>query len=278
MEIIAGLETRPRGVYTGAIGYLEPDGRMQFSVAIRTAVVDERQHTLDFGVGSGIVWDSVADREYDECLVKGSILRRTPSFQLLETMKWTPEEDVVLFERHLTRLERSAAYFGFICDPSRIRTEVGAATADATGPLRLRVLLRSDGDVQVDRYPFEPQTRAWRVRLAATPIDPSDPLLYHKTTDRRLYDERCLPDCDDVLLWNRAREVTESTIANLVVDLDGRRVTPPVSSGLLPGTFRAELLETGQVVESIVTIDALRRARRVWLVNSVRGWWEAEVM
>ena len=113
-----------------------------------------------------------------------------------------------------------------------------------------------------------------RVRFALDPIDPSDVFLWHKTTNRAVYDRARLPDCDDVILWNPAGEVTETTIANLVVeDADsGRRVTPPIVCGLLPGTFRAELLETGEVDEARVTVEQLRRAPRFWLVNSVRGW------
>ena len=102
MEIIRDIEQEPRGVYTGAIGYLKPDGGAQFNVAIRTAVVDERRGVVEFGVGSGVVWDSDPDREYDECLLKGSVLGRRPEpFDLLETIRWTPGEGFFLLERHL---------------------------------------------------------------------------------------------------------------------------------------------------------------------------------
>jgi para-aminobenzoate synthetase/4-amino-4-deoxychorismate lyase len=128
-----------------------------------------------------------------------------------------------------------------------------------------------------------------RVRFALDPVDPSDDFLFHKTTNRSFYQRAIRPDCDDVVLWNVAGEVTETTIANLVVEIDGvdddagggpvrSRVTPPVACGLLPGTFRAELLETGAVSEARVTVGQLRRAARFWLVNSVRGWCPAKLL
>jgi len=118
------------------------------------------------------------------------------------------------------------------------------------------------------------------VRFALHPIDPSDVFLMHKTTNRAVYERARRPDCDDVVLWNPAGEATESTIANLVVEEagHGRRVTPPIDCGLLPGTFRAELLEAGEVSEARVTVEQLRRAPRFWLVNSVRGWCPAELV
>jgi para-aminobenzoate synthetase/4-amino-4-deoxychorismate lyase len=111
--------------------------------------------------------------------------------------------------------------------------------------------------------------------IAASPIDPRDPFLFHKTTNREVYLHARRPDCDDVVLWNPDRQVTESTIANVVVDIGGRKVTPPVHCGLLAGTFRAELLESGEIQESIVTLDELQAASALWLINSVRGWWPA---
>ena len=106
------------------------------------------------------------------------------------------------------------------------------------------------------------------------PVDARSPLLFNKTTCRDVYDaaRAARPGADDVLLWNAHREVTESTMASLVVELDGQRVTPPIACGLLPGVLRAELLAQGEIVERVVSIDDLARASRLWLVNSLRGW------
>jgi para-aminobenzoate synthetase/4-amino-4-deoxychorismate lyase len=117
------------------------------------------------------------------------------------------------------------------------------------------------------------------VRLAERPVSSTDRFLYHKTTNRAVFDNARAgaPDCEDVILWNERGELTEATIANLVLELDGELVTPPVSSGLLPGVYRRWLLQRGMVQERILTRIDLSRASRVFLVNSVRGQYEVNV-
>jgi para-aminobenzoate synthetase/4-amino-4-deoxychorismate lyase len=281
MELLAGLERGPRGLYTGAIGHIAPDGSCRFNVGIRTAAIDKARRSVEFGIGSGIVWDSEPADEYAECLVKGSVLGRRPSaFELLETLKWSPAEGFFLLERHLRRLAESAEYFGFAADESAIRRELGQAVAGCAGPARVRLLAGRDGSIRVEQSPLAPHSGAiLRLRLATKPVDSNDVWLFHKTTNRAVYDRArsAAGDADDVVLWNERREVTESTIANIVVELDGRRVTPPVACGLLAGTFRAELLARGDVSERIVGVGELSRASNLWLVNSVQGWRRARL-
>jgi para-aminobenzoate synthetase/4-amino-4-deoxychorismate lyase len=193
-------------------------------------------------------------------------------FELLETLRWTPQEGWYLRDRHLARLEESARYFKFVFSAGQIDDALRDVVDAADGPLRIRLRLASDGLVHVEGSPLEHDAALWRVRLAQHPIDPADEFLYHKTTNRTVYERARLPGCDDVILWNPSGEVTEATIANVVVEVDGRSVTPPIVCGLLPGTFRAELLARGAVTERRVTVEQLRSATRFWLVNSVRGW------
>ena len=148
----------------------------------------------------------------------------------------------------------------------------------AAGPLRVRLLVNRAGEPRVEYAELEPASGTLRLGLAESPIDPTDPFLFHKTTNRAVYDRARRPDCDDVILWNPAGEVTETTIANLVVEQGDQRVTPPIACGLLPGTMRAELLATGEVNEARVTIQQARQASRLWLVNSVRGWCPAALL
>ena len=273
MEILRDLEPEARGVYTGAVGYVAPGGDAQFNVAIRTAVVDEGQGTVSFGVGSGIVWDSSATAEYDECLLKGAILgRAAPAFDLLETMRWTPGEGFFLLERHLIRLQESAEYFDFRCEPDAVREALSKAISGADGPLRVRMLLDRGGRLSVQVTPLAGKHEPVRAALADTPVTQDEVFLYHKTTNRAVYEEARKPGADDVILWNVRGEITESTIANVVVERDQGRVTPPVGCGLLAGTFRAELLARGDIREAVVSIDELRAAPRFWLINSVQGW------
>lgn len=193
-------------------------------------------------------------------------------FDLLETMRWTPRDGWYLLDRHLARIEESARHFRFLYSASQTRDALDRAVRSAEAAWRVRLLLAEDGAVRVEHTPLDHPEGVWRVRLAAHPVDPSDEFLYHKTTNRAVYERARRPDCDDVILWNPAGEVTETTIANLVVDINGRRVTPPVACGLLPGTFRAEVLAAGEVSEERVTVEQLKGATRFWLVNSVRGW------
>lgn len=113
-----------------------------------------------------------------------------------------------------------------------------------------------------------------RVRVASSPVDSRDPFLYHKTTNRRVYESRHseYAGFDDVLLINERGEITESTRANVVVEIRGKRFTPPVESGLLAGTFRAELLARGEIEERTIRTEDLAAADRVFLINSVRRW------
>ena len=190
-------------------------------------------------------------------------------------MRWMPGEGWNLLDRHLARIEDSARHFRFPFPSDEIRGALNRVAESAGGPLRVRLLLAPDGTVRVEQAPLDRREGVWRVRFAEHPVDSSDEFLYHKTTNRTTYDRARRAGCDDVVLWNRASQVTETTIANVVAELDGRRVTPPVACGLLPGTMRAELLEAGEVSEAVITKEQLKAAPRFWLVNSVRGWCNA---
>jgi branched-subunit amino acid aminotransferase/4-amino-4-deoxychorismate lyase len=193
-------------------------------------------------------------------------------FDLLETLRWTPGDGFYLLERHLRRLQASARYFGFTCSPSRVREVLAAAVGSSDHCLRVRLLVGRDGNARAEHARIEPAAGALRVGIAARPIDPTDPFLYHKTTNRTQQERERSPAYDEVVSWNPHGEITEAITANIVVDLDGRAVTPPVECGLLPGTMRAELLAAGEIAEAPITVEQLLAARRIWLVNSVRGW------
>jgi len=273
-QLIAELEDAPRGVYTGAVGFVSP-GETIFNVAIRTLVIERQTGMAELGVGSGITYDSEAGAEYRECLDKAEFARRAPhDFQLLETLLWEPGSGFFLLGPHLDRLRESARYFGFSYDRREIERRLASADI-ADSPRRVRLLLARDGAVSVETHPLHPEAGLpVRVALAAEPVDSREVLLYHKTTRREVYERRAAarPDCDDVLLVNESGQVTESTIANLVAEIDGERSTPPLDCGLLPGVFRGELLRTGEIRERVLTAADLRRATALWLVNSVRKW------
>lgn len=285
MEIIRDLEDAPRGVYTGAIGFAGPGGRMQFNVAIRTVWLDAAAGSAEYGVGGGVVWDSSVEREHEETVVKAAaVTRGMPDFSLLETLLWTPRGGCYLVDGHLERLASSAEYFDVPFEPGRILERLEAATASLSGGAhRVRLLLHPDGVVEIETAPVpteDSRRAALRVSWAPEPVDPSSVFLYHKTTHRTLYDaaRAGCPGADDVLLWNPDGEATEFTIGNLVVHAGGDWCTPPVECGLLPGVFRNELLKHGRVREKVLAKADVAGADALFLVNSVRRWVPVELV
>jgi para-aminobenzoate synthetase/4-amino-4-deoxychorismate lyase len=275
-EIIADLELQPRGVYTGAIGYVGPHRQARFNVAIRTVQIDRKLDLARYGTGGGNVWESSAEDEWLECQTKGLVLRSTgPDFDLLETLLWTPTEGFLLLERHLERLRDSAIFFGYRLDLDRVRGELNRQMNDGeTSDKRIRLMVSEAGVIRIETAMFDSDPSPWRVALASDPVDSGNHFLFHKTTNRTVYDQRRLefPDFDDVILWNEKRELTESTLANIVLRTGDRLYTPPIDSGLLAGTMRAELLEQGRIMERSLKIEDLFLADELFLINSVRGW------
>jgi len=278
MQIINELENTPRRIYTGCIGFIEPGRHAQFNVAIRTVLIDKAKGSAEYGVGGGILYDSTPESEYEECRTKALILtRRNPVFSILETMLWTPEEGFFLLDMHLRRLCDSARYFGFRIDEGEIPGTLKRVVASLPPvPHRIRLLLSKDGNVQVEGTPLTEQKTPLKVCLAKTPVDSANPFLYHKTTFREVYDKALAecPNYDDVILWNNNGEITESCIANIVFEINRELFTPPVSCGLLPGTYRAHLLGKRRVKERVIKIGELTDCSKILLVNSVRGEWQ----
>jgi para-aminobenzoate synthetase/4-amino-4-deoxychorismate lyase len=285
MRIIRDLEDSPRGVYCGAIGYLAPAGsgepNANFSVAIRTVLVDSSTGAAEYGVGGGITFDSSAAGEYEEVLAKARVLTAArPAFDLFETIRHEPGEGPQHLAEHLERLASSASYFGFRFEPETAVAAMKRAAADRNGAFVIRLTLSRDGSVttEVRELPPAPDGPV-RLALDDEPVDPEDIWLFHKTTRRQPYERRRekRPDVDDVILVNTRGEVTESTIANLAVRIEGRWVTTPLDAGLLAGTYRQELLREGSLIERPIRISDLREAE-VALVSSVRGWRPAEIV
>jgi para-aminobenzoate synthetase/4-amino-4-deoxychorismate lyase len=281
MQLISDLESAPRGVYTGAIGFFSPQ-ESSFSVAIRTlSLVGE---TGSMGVGSGIVIDSDAAAEWAECQLKAQFLtqpdRRLPTdFSLVETLLW--DGGYPLIELHLGRLADSAAYFGFPCERWEVRAALLAeeATFPDRRPRKVRLLLSPDGALNIASE-FLPEKIAdpkpLRVTLSPHRIDPLDPMLFHKTTHRPLYLEALASaqrdGYDEVLFVNDRDEVTEASNHNIFIERAGRLITPPIECGLIPGVHRQLILQTHPAVsQRRLTFDDLRKADAVFLSNAVRG-------
>ncbi|MGD9703936.1 MAG: aminodeoxychorismate synthase component I [Acidimicrobiia bacterium] len=277
MRAITALETSPRGVYCGTVGWIAPGRKhASFNVAIRTAVLDG-SGLLTYGSGGGVTWGSSSAAEWDELQAKAEVLTRVPSTAvgLVETMRWEPGSGIELLALHLARLQASGTRLGVPVDPVVVQNAIDGAVAGRDTGARVRLVVHPDGTLTVtsaDLAPCSPDPV--RLALDGDPIDPADLCWYHKTTDRERYDgrRRDAPHADDVVLLNRHGEVTETTIASIGARIDGQWCTPPLGSGCLPGVYRRHLLDRGVLVERAMTVDDLRDATELAVFNAVRGW------
>ncbi len=284
MHHIARLESSPRGVYCGAAGLMSPDGRVTFNVPIRTVSV----HTLpppapwraQCGIGSGITLDAQADAEIAEWRHKRAFLQRAETpFQLLESLR-LDQGQLSRLGGHLARLRRAALYFGFVREAQwpalgeRLTEALQhAAAAHASGTHKVRLLLHAHGGIDVEVQPLPPPAALVRVHWAASPMPEADAFIRHKTTHRLAYTAHQPPaGCFDTLLRNARGELTEFTIGNLALCVQGRWLTPATASGLLPGVMRGQLLDDGRLQEAVLTAEHLLQASEAALINSVRGW------
>ena len=279
MQLIRRLESSPRGVYTGAIGYMFPDRSMRFSVAIRTLVLTGDRG--EYGAGSGIVWDSRADEEYEECRLKARLLEsgREQGFELFESLLYRAA--YLWLEEHLDRLAGSADALGFRFERERVRRELESFARSAlvkSGRYKVRLALRKDGttDISASGLPAPPEAEPVRVCMAKQALPSGDPLRAHKTTRRDLYD-RLLRKAQsegfgEVLFRNDRGEVTEGAVSNIIIRKNGRYLTPPLSSGLLGGIYRRYFLDTRpHAGESPLTAGDVAGADCFFLCSSVRG-------
>ena len=295
MELIKGLESTPRGLYCGAIGWLDAPrgdariGDFCLSVAIRTLTLGaaaEGLRPLRIGVGAGIVSDSRADDEFDECRLKARFLTGLdPGFELFETMLWMPGQGVRHLECHLARLEHSAQRLGFELDRAALRATLDAFERAASVVTRLRLALAHDGQLSLTHAPLAPLPSG-PVRLLVGDDDTlpeADPLAAHKTTRRQHYDAgvRAAESAGafDILFFNRAGRLVEGGRSNVFVRLDGRWWTPPVSDGALPGVMRGVLLAdpAWDARERSLTRTDLAHAEGLVVCNALRGALPAEL-
>jgi para-aminobenzoate synthetase/4-amino-4-deoxychorismate lyase len=293
MEIIAELEPAPRGLYTGAIGWFDPPrpgapGDFCLNVPIRTLALQPAANGVrrgEMGVGAGIVHDSVAADEYAECGLKARFLTGLSNdFELFETMYATREQGARHVERHLTRLERSARYFGFQWDEAAARAYIAIACEGLPpgGECRLRLALNAAGGFAVQSGLLAPLQQPVRVLLADAPTASDDLFLRHKSTLRAGYDAAWkaaeAQGAFDQLFFNERGELTEGGRSSVFVRIGGRWLTPPLASGLLPGVMRAVVLEAWDATEAVITRDMLAGAEEIVVCNALRGALRAELV
>ncbi|MDR3115973.1 MAG: aminodeoxychorismate synthase component I [Treponema sp.] len=265
MSIIDRVEQGKRNIYCGAIGFIRP-GRMTFSVPIRILQGSAHETGFIYRVGGAIVWDSVTQDEWQETLTKTKFL--SAGFLLIETMK--VEQGRILFkEEHRERLRKSARYFGFALDES-----IWAIQPEQDGILRLAVDRQGQSTWE---YKALLPASSTRVRISPVPMDSTEVFLYHKTSYRPYFQVNYEVFYDE-LFCNERGELTEGSRTNMVLEIQGRRYTPPVSCGLLNGLYRQGMLDRGECSEKILYPADLFRAEHIYCVNSVRGLQEVTLV
>ncbi|MGB0906353.1 MAG: aminodeoxychorismate synthase component I [Maricaulaceae bacterium] len=275
MEIIKVLETAPRGAYCGALGYIDPptkegnQGAACFNVGIRTLILKDGD--VRYNIGSGVVLDSVGVDEYAECLLKAQVVRGDRP-DLIETFKRTADGEFVRLERHLARLRRSAEALEYIYDEDQVMLALNGI--DAVGDLRVRLTLAQCGEVGLATSKFAPLTSPLTIAVSRATLTPAVQETAHKVSARSFYDGergRVKAACgaDEVIFLNAKGEICEGSFTSIFLKRGDHYVTPALSCGLLPGVLREEMVETGQAIEAILTLDELMGAE-ICMGNSLR--------
>ena len=278
IQALGRLEPEPRGAYTGSMGWIEPSGDAAFNVLIRTLEWNPGSTKALLGLGSGLVVDSIAGNEWDECLLKGDFVRReAQDFDLIETMGFDPSEGIVELDRHLDRMKKSAEDLDFQFDRHAARNELQAATFGRKQRAMVRLLLSRTGSMAIQLKSYEdPRDLPVKVALRPLPVEPTDFRLRYKTTDRRFLDlTRQQAGEYETIFVDPDGQLTEGSRTSIFVERDGKLLTPPLSRGLMPGILRAKLIDEGKAEEAELSPADLEGG--FFVGNIVRGLIPAKI-
>ena len=271
MEIIDDLETTPRGAYCGALGYIDPNGDACFNVGIRTLTLSGKR--LTYNVGSGLVYDSQAQDEYHECLLKADVLSQPPA-DIIETCLWTPKDGIVRGKAHKARMMKSAKALGYPFNPAQYDALTDGIKTE-TNDQHIRMTLSADGDLNLSQKDFVSLDRP---KIMVSPHKLSKQVQYskHKISRRNFYDEererlKALTGIDEVIFLNESGKLCEGSFTSIFIEKDGKLLTPALKTGILPGVLRAELLRSKKARTADLTEDDLLGAKNIYIGNSMRG-------
>lgn len=284
IELIEAIEQSPRGVYTGAIGYVLPSNDMLFNVAIRTITQCKDEQFAQIGVGGGITINSTAQDEWQEIKTKLRFISQfyQPDFNLVESLL-IKNGRVENLEAHLARLINGADKLLFNCDVNSIKQQITTLFAEHKelnddNLFKLRIELQHSGKYLIEYAPIQASTKIFNIMVLNKPLDTSHPLFNYKTTAtsvRGLYtklDSQYKPaHIDELIFINQHQQITEGRFYNFIIQINGQLITPPLTCGLLGGIFRQQLLDTGVLIEQIINVELLDHAEKIYLCNDVRG-------
>lgn len=289
MQIIESLETEPRGLYTGSIGYLNPcSGGLgfegTFNVVIRTLSLTPLSDGIYqgiYGVGSGIVIDSDPAAEYRECGWKARFLNELrPDFGIFETLR-VENRRCALLDRHLCRLKAAAQALNLPL-PDGCENQIKQYIADLPdGSFRVKALLASDG-ISLSRAVLNHLADKQRVIISPTILPAQNYLRRFKTTHRTLFDQAWqtaeTQGAFDSLFFNSDGILLEGGRSNVFVKYQGQWLTPSLDLDILNGVMRQAVLDesqkylhTNQVIETHITQKTLQEAEEIRLSNALRG-------
>lgn len=292
MKHIANIETEPRNLYTGSIGFIEPNGDMCWNVAIRTLLLDQKNKKGELGAGGGITISSEVSDEYDELKLKANFVKNIEKpFNLIEAILLRDNQYQHL-SRHLDRLENSAKTFNFKFNREELIQSLDKykQNLDQKNAYKIRIEYNSFGQFLIESSDANPINQPIKLTIASERVDSSNILFQHKTTAesvRGFYNQlfkkyREEKKCFDVLFLNKKGYITETSIFNILIELNGKYYTPKITDGLLPGIGREILLENGfnkqKIIEKNISLDELLSAENIWVINSIRGLLKSEVI
>lgn len=289
MQIIESLETEPRGLYTGSIGYLNPcSGGLgfegTFNVVIRTLSLTPLSDGIYqgiYGVGSGIVIDSDPAAEYRECGWKARFLNELrPDFGIFETLR-VENRRCALLDRHLCRLKAAAQALNLPL-PDGCENQIKQYIADLPdGSFRVKALLASDG-ISLSRAVLNHLADKQRVIISPAVLPAQNYLRRFKTTHRALFDQAWqtaeTQGAFDSLFFNSDGILLEGGRSNVFIKHRGQWLTPSLDLDILNGVMRQTVLDepqkylqTNQVIETHITQKTLQEAEEIRLSNALRG-------
>lgn len=283
MRIIDKVEKGTRDIYCGAIGLITPDETV-FSVPIR--ILQRRGAQLLYRVGGAIVWDSDTQDEWEETLTKTKFLNE--NFQIIETIK--VENGKLFYEKeHFERMKKSAEYFGFknlkqlnpLSNSLPGRENVNSFPLQGRGikgeGYILRLHLFKNGTITTEYKALIPH-KTNKITISPIKINSQNEFMYHKTTYRPWffdsYQKIAKGEIYDEIFFNEKEELTEGARSNIVLQINGKLYTPPLSCGLLNGIYRQQL---NNVTEKILYKSDLENAEKIFCINSVRGMVEVHL-